>query len=94
MRANASLWRLLITDFTSNFATSATAALYIFASYVFELPNHASTALLLYFFAGFLAMPLWMQLSYRVGKTRAIQLALGYGIFVQSGLFLLADRAT
>ena len=40
VRANASLWRLLITDFTSNFATSATAALYIFfASYVFELPN-------------------------------------------------------
>lgn len=92
VRANASLWRLLITDFTSNFATSATAALYIFfASYVFELPNHASTALLLYFFAGFLAMPLWMQLSYRVGKTRAIQLALGYGILVQSGLFLLAE---
>ena len=92
VRANASLWRLLITDFTSNFATSATAALYIFfASYVFELPNHASTALLLYFFAGFLAMPLWMQLSYSVGKTRAIQLALGYGILVQSGLFLLAE---
>ena len=54
VRANASLWRLLIADFMSNFATSATAALYIFfASYVFELPNHASTALLLYFFAGF-----------------------------------------
>ena len=92
VRANASLWRLLITDFTSNFATSATAALYIFfASYVFELPNHASTALLLYFFAGFLAMPMWMQLSYRVGKTRAIQIALGYGILMQSGLFLVAD---
>ena len=32
-----------------------------------------------------------MQLSYRVGKTRAIQIALGYGILVQSGLFLVAD---
>ena len=84
--------RLLIADFTSNFATSATAALYIFfASYVFELPNHASTALLLYFFAGFLAMPVWMKLSYTVGKTRAIQIALAYGILVQSGLFLVAD---
>ena len=92
VRANASLWRLLIADFTSNFATSATAALYIFfASYVFELPNHASTALLLYFFAGFLAMPVWMKLSYTVGKTRAIQIALAYGILVQSGLFLVAD---
>ena len=30
VRANAALWRLLIADFTSNFATSATAALYIF----------------------------------------------------------------
>ena len=34
---------------------------------------------------------MWMQLSYKVGKTRAIQLALGYGIVVQSGLFLLAE---
>lgn len=92
LRANSTLWRLLTADFTTNFATSATAALYIFfATYVFELPNHASMALLLYFFAGFMAMPLWMKLAYRVGKTRAIQIAIGYGIVLQSGLFLIAE---
>jgi Na+/melibiose symporter-like transporter len=92
LRGNNLLWRLLMVDFTSNFASSATAALYIFfAAYVFELPSHASTALLLYFFAGFVAMPGWLHLSYRIGKTRAIQIALGYGIVLQSGLFLLAE---
>ena len=92
MYNNPTLWRLLTADFTSNFASSATAALYIFfATYVFELRDHASAALLLYFLAGFLAMPLWLKLAYKVGKTRAIQLALGYGIVLQSALFVLAE---
>lgn len=92
LRDNSILWRLLTADFTTNFASSAAAALYIFfATYVFELPGHASTALLLYFFAGFLAMPLWLRLAYKVGKTRAIQLAIGYAIVLQSVLFLLAE---
>ena len=57
VRANPTLWRLLFADFTTAFAMSSTAALYIFfATYAFELKDHASLALLLYFFAGFLAM--------------------------------------
>ncbi|MCH1550574.1 MAG: MFS transporter [Pseudomonadales bacterium] len=92
VRANPTLWRLLAADFSTNFASSATAALYIFfATYIFELPGHASTALLLYFFAGFSAMPLWLKLAYKVGKTKAIQLAIGYGILLQSALFLVAE---
>lgn len=89
---NSTLRRLLATDFTINFASSATAALYIFfATYVFELKEHASMALLLYFFAGFLAMPLWLKLAYKVGKTRAVQLAISYGIVLQFVLFLVAE---
>jgi Na+/melibiose symporter-like transporter len=77
---NAVLWRLLAADLTAGFGTGVAGALYIFvAGYVFELPGHASLALLFYFLAGFLAMPLWLKLAYRVGKDTALKIALAYG---------------
>jgi Na+/melibiose symporter-like transporter len=48
-------------------------------------------ALLLYFVAGFLAMPAWLKLTYRVGKVGAIKLAMGYTMALQSGLFFVAE---
>ena len=92
LRSNPLLWRLLTADFTTSFAISATAALYIFvATYAFDLQDQASMALLLYFVAGFLAMPAWLKLTYRVGKVGAIKLAMGYTIVLQSGLFFVAE---
>ena len=92
LRSNPILWRLLTADFTTSFAMSATAALYIFfATYVFELQDHASLALLLYFVAGFLAMPVWLKLAYRMGKVGAIKLAVGYTMVLQSGLFFVTE---
>ncbi len=92
LRSNPLLWRLLTADFTTSFAISATAALYIFvASYAFDLQDQASMALLLYFVAGFLAMPAWLKLTYRVGKVGAIKLAMGYTMVLQSGLFFVAE---
>jgi GPH family glycoside/pentoside/hexuronide:cation symporter len=92
LRSNPLLWRLLTADFTTSFAISATAALYIFvATYAFDLRDQASMALLLYFVAGFLAMPAWLKLTYRVGKVGAIKLAMGYTILLQSGLFFVAE---
>ena len=92
LRSNPLLWRLLTADFTTSFAISATAALYIFvATYAFDLRDQASMALLLYFVAGFLAMPAWLKLTYRVGKVGAIKLAMGYTIVLQSGLFFVAE---
>lgn len=92
LRSNPILWRLLTADFTTSFAVSATAALYIFfATYAFELQNHASLALLLYFVAGFLAMPAWLKLAYRMGKVGAIKLAMGYTMVLQSGLFFVTE---
>ncbi|MCH1602689.1 MAG: MFS transporter [Luminiphilus sp.] len=92
LRSNPLLWRLLTADFTTSFAISATAALYIFvATYAFDLRDQASMALLLYFVAGFLAMPAWLKLTYRVGKVGAIKLAMGYTIMLQSGLFFVAE---
>ena len=78
--ANRTLWRLLITDLTTGFASTASGVLYIFfATYVFELPEHASIALLFYFLASFAAMPAWLKIAYRFGKDRTIKIALLYG---------------
>ena len=82
----------LFADFTTAFAMSSTAALYIFfATYAFELKDHASLALLLYFFAGFLAMPAWLKLAYRMGKIGAIKIAIGYTMLLQAGMFFVTD---
>ena len=70
MLANRTLWRLLVTDLTTGFASTASGVLYIFfATYVFELPEHASIALLFYFLASFAAMPGWLKIAYRSART-------------------------
>ena len=89
---NRTLWRLLATDLTTGFASTASGALYIlFATYVFELPQHASLALLFYFLAAFAAMPLWLRIAYRVGKDAAIKSALAYGVTLKVLLFFAVD---
>jgi Na+/melibiose symporter-like transporter len=89
---NRILWRLLAADLTSGFGTGVAGALYIFvATYVFLLPSHASIALLFYFLAAFLAMPLWLKLAYRVGKDAALKIALAYGGVVMLSLVVLAE---
>lgn len=89
---NSVLWRLLAADLTSGFGTGVAGALYIFvATYVFRLPGHASLALLFYFLAAFLAMPLWLRLAYRVGKDTALKIALVYGGVVMLALVALAQ---
>ena len=77
---NHLMWRLLAADLLSGLGTAISGALYIFvASNYFQLPSHASISLLFYFLASFFAMPLWMQLAYRIGKDRALKVALLYG---------------
>ena len=90
--ANRILWRVLASVLFSNFASTASGSMYVFfASYIFELPSHASLALLFYFLAGTLAMPLWMKLAISQGKERAIKIALTYGIVAKLGIFFVAD---
>lgn len=89
---NSLLWRVLAADLTSGFGTGVAAALYIFvATYVFRLPGHASLALLFYFLAAFLAMPAWLRLAYRVGKDKALKIALLYGAVVMVLLLVMAE---
>ncbi len=90
--ANRTLWRMLIADFATNFGITATGTLYIFmVTYVFELPQFASFALLAFFLAGFVAMPVWLKIAYKLGKHTTIQIAMVYGILAKLALFLFAD---
>lgn len=92
LKDNPLLWRLLATDLFSGFGTGIAGALYIFvAAYVFELREQASLALLFYFLASFLAMPLWMKLAYKVGKDVAIKIALIYGALMVFLLLFYAE---
>ena len=89
---NRTMWRLLLADLAQGFGTSASGALYILtATYVFELREHASIALLFYFLASFVAMPLWLRLAYRVGKDQTLKIALIYGVILNVALIFLAE---
>jgi Na+/melibiose symporter-like transporter len=90
--ANSTLWRLLAADLGAGLGTAVSGALYIFmATYVMELPEHASIALLFYFLASFVAMPFWLRLAYRVGKDAALKIALGYGAAMNVLMIPLAE---
>jgi Na+/melibiose symporter-like transporter len=86
------MWRLLIADLGAGFGIGVSGALYIFiATTYFELPRHASIALLFYFLASFLAMPLWLKLAYAVGKDNAMKISLLYMVVINLGLIPLAE---
>ena len=86
---NPLLWRLLTADLLAGLGTAVSGALYIFVAIAyFRLPSHASLALLFYFLAGFICMPLWLRLAYRYGKDRTLKGALVYAAAVN--LILMA----
>ena len=89
---NTLLWWILIADLGVGFAFSATGALYIFlVTYLFELPDLASIALLLIFLISAVVMPLWLKLAVALGKDRTMRLALFAGLAVHVILYLTAE---
>lgn len=89
---NQMMWRVLIADLASGFGVAVSGALYIFvASFYFELPSHASIALLFYFLSSFVAMPMWLKLAYSIGKDSALKVALIYGVVANLLLIPLAE---
>ncbi len=95
LASNKLLWRLLAADLASGFGTAVSGALYIFvASTYFNLPEHASIALLFYFLASFLAMPMWLKLAYVVGKDVALKIALLYAVIINLGLIPIAEEGS
>ncbi|MYK27604.1 MAG: MFS transporter [Gammaproteobacteria bacterium] len=89
---NTLLWRILVADLAVGFAFAATGALYIFlVTYLFELPDLASIALLLIFLISAVVMPLWLKLAVALGKDRTMRLALFAGFAVHGVLYFTAE---
>ena len=64
--------RLIGAYFLNGIANGLPATLFlIFIADRLQLPDRAGALLLLYFVAGIAAIPLWLRLSYRIGKHRA-----------------------
>jgi len=77
---NTLLRRVLLADLFVGIAPGITGSLYIFfASYVMGLPDAASLLLLVYFVAGFVGVPVWLQIAHRMGKHRTLAIAMFYG---------------
>ncbi len=79
LRQNKAVRRLLLVDIIVGFGPSVSGALYIwFIAYYVGYGDWASRILLLYFVAAFIGVPFWIQLSYRLGKHKALTVALVY----------------
>jgi GPH family glycoside/pentoside/hexuronide:cation symporter len=96
------LQRILIMDLLVGAAPGITGALYLYFydSYM-QVGEYSSILLLSYFIAGCLSVPLWIKLSYMIGKHRAFSFAQIYGglalpivFFVPKGDFMWAFIST
>ena len=73
LKDNRPLQRTLGIEFLCSSASSISGATYIYlARYVFDMGDISSRILFLYFLAGLLIMPLWMKLSYFIGKSKTL----------------------
>jgi Na+/melibiose symporter-like transporter len=83
--ANAPFRRLLIAYLLNGTANGMTATLFLlFVSHVLQLPDQAGYLLLAYFVSGIVSVPIWVAVSYRLGKAPAwaVGLALTSLLFV------------
>jgi len=88
--ANRPLRRILAADISIAFAIGVAGSTYIFlATWIFVVPQYASLVLLAFFVSGLVFMPLWMRLSYRLGKHATLIAAMIYACGTLS-LFPLA----
>ncbi|NEO32605.1 MAG: MFS transporter [Symploca sp. SIO3C6] len=87
---NQPLQRLLIADLLVGAAPGITGSLYLFfATHVLELAQWESLILLFYFIAGFISIPGWMRLSYRLEKHRTLAVAMIYASITLALMLLL-----
>jgi Na+/melibiose symporter-like transporter len=82
---NAPFRRLLLTYLLNGTANGMTATLFLlFVGHVLQLPERAGPLLLAYFAAGVVSVPIWVAVSYRLGKAPAW----AAGLALTSALFL------
>jgi Na+/melibiose symporter-like transporter len=73
---------LFISFFLNSFANAIPATLFLFyVNLVIESPEHTGALLLLYFFSGILALPLWLYISKKWSKKTAWMLSMGSASF-------------
>ena len=83
--ANAPFRRLLVAYLLNGAANAMTATLFLlFVSHVLQLPEQAGSLLLAYFLSGIVSVPIWVSISYRLGKAPAW----AAGLALTSVLFL------
>lgn len=90
--------RLSGVKFANSLAESVGQALWVFVcASVLELKAYTTTLLAIHIAMGFVSIPLWTAISYRIGKTRACGLALLWRVIlvpfilvVPSGDFMIA----
>jgi Na+/melibiose symporter-like transporter len=76
--------------FLNSLANALPATLFlIFVSDFLKLDSDKGFFLIVYFVAGILALPFWMKVSKKIGKTKSWQLSMLLASFSFSGVFLL-----
>jgi len=90
LKSNNALQRIVCSDFLSGFSGASLGTMFVYeVRYVWELGDMAGSLLLVYFFAGLGFVPILLQLSYRIGKHKALIAAAGFNAcFVPLLLFL------
>jgi Na+/melibiose symporter-like transporter len=80
---NRAMRSVMAVDFLESINQGARGAMFFFfVSIAIGVPQIANTILLVYFLVGVLCIPLWMIVSRRIGKHRALMAAFVYSLFV------------
>ena len=81
---------LLIGILSAGFLPGITGGLYVDTmTHVFKLGEYRNTLLLIYFLSAVCSIPFWLWLSKKLGKHRALAVALFYGTIMLSGSFFM-----
>ncbi|HWA92280.1 MAG TPA: MFS transporter [Rhizomicrobium sp.] len=87
---NDALRRVMLVDLIESTNQGARGAMFLyFVSLGLALPKFGGTVLLVYFLSGMVCAPLWIALSRRVGKSRALIVSYVYAIAAGLALFLI-----
>ncbi|HUB85470.1 MAG TPA: MFS transporter [Rhizomicrobium sp.] len=87
---NSAMRRIMAVDFIESLNQGARGSMFLyFASLGLALPKFGGTLLLCYFLSGIIFMPVWIALSRRIGKHRALMVSFVYGILAVSLFFLI-----
>lgn len=87
---NRAMRRIMAVDFLESVNQGARGTMFLyFASLAVALPKLGGTLLLCYFLSGIVFMPVWIALSKRIGKHRALMVSFIYGICTGALFFLI-----